>query len=149
MLHNYVVDSDHHFIPYIPSRYPTITPLTSPQLKSNRSGQASSVLGGVRARHNDLQRIEKTLIDLAEIFQDMAQTVEAQDPATDLVEQNAISTVDNIDEGSKQIKLSSRIARATRRKKWWCFWIVVLIIIAIALAVGLGVGLTKAASKTV
>jgi len=48
-------------------------------LKSNRSGQASSVLGQVRARHNELQRIEATLTDLAAMFNDMAQIVDAQE----------------------------------------------------------------------
>ncbi|RKF62169.1 Syntaxin-like protein psy1, partial [Erysiphe neolycopersici] len=33
-------------------------------LKGNRSGHATTVLGAVRARHNELQRIEATLTDL-------------------------------------------------------------------------------------
>lgn len=56
-------------------------------LKGNRSGQASSVLGAVRARHNELQRIEATLTDLAALFADMAQIVEAQDPVIENTEQ--------------------------------------------------------------
>ncbi|PBP20469.1 SNARE domain-containing protein [Diplocarpon rosae] len=112
-------------------------------LKSNRSGQASSVLGAVRARHNELQRIEATLTDLAAMFADMAQIVEAQDPVVEHTEQNAIKTAEDVDKGNTEIDKANEHARRRNRLKWWCLLIVVLIILAIGLGVGLGVGLAK------
>ncbi|CAL3972514.1 hypothetical protein PZA11_004382 [Diplocarpon coronariae] len=112
-------------------------------LKSNRSGQASSVLGAVRARHNELQRIEATLTDLAAMFADMAQIVEAQDPVIEHTEQNAIKTAEDVDKGNTEIDKANEHARRRNRLKWWCLLIVVLIILAIALGVGLGVGLAN------
>ncbi|TVY83579.1 Syntaxin-like protein psy1 [Lachnellula suecica] len=112
-------------------------------LKSNRSGQASSVLGAVRARHNELQRIEGTLTELAAMFADMAQIVEAQDPVIEHTEQNAVQTAEDVDKANVQIDKANEHARRRRRNKWWCLLIVVLIILAIALGVGLGVALTK------
>ncbi|EHK98311.1 putative Syntaxin-like protein psy1 [Glarea lozoyensis 74030] len=112
-------------------------------LKSNRTGQASSVLGAVRARHNELQRIEATLTDLAAMFADMAQIVEAQDPIIEHTEENAVQTAEDVDKGNEQIDKANEHARRRRRNKWWCLLIVVLIIIAIALGVGLGVALTN------
>jgi len=117
-------------------------------LKSNRSGQASSVLGAVRARHNELQRIEATLTELAAMFADMAQIVEAQDPVVEHTEQNAIKTAEDVDRGNTEIDKANEHARRRNRLKWWCLLVVVLIILAIALGVGLGVGLTHAAAKT-
>jgi len=118
-------------------------------LKSNRSGQASSVLGAVRARHNELQRIEATLTDLAAMFADMAQIVEAQDPVIEHTEQNAIKTAEDVDKGNTEIDKANEHARRRNRLKWWCLLVVVLIILAIALGVGLGVGLaTKTAKST-
>lgn len=111
-------------------------------LKSNRSGQASSVLGAVRARHNELQRIEATLTDLAAMFADMAQIVEAQDPVIEHTEQNAIKTAEDVDKGNTEIEKANEHARRRNRLKWWCLLVVVLIILAIALGVGLGYGLT-------
>ncbi|EKD21338.1 uncharacterized protein L3040_000626 [Drepanopeziza brunnea f. sp. 'multigermtubi'] len=111
-------------------------------LKSNRSGQASSVLGAVRARHNELQRIEATLTDLAAMFADMAQIVEAQDPVIEHTEQNAIQTAQDVDKGNTQIDKANEHARRRNRLKWWCLLVVVLIVLAIALGVGLGVGLS-------
>lgn len=110
-------------------------------LKSNRSGQASSVLGAVRARHNELQRIEATLTELAAMFADMAQIVEAQDPVVEHTEQNAIKTAEDVDKGNTEIDKANEHARRRNRLKWWCLLVVVLIVLAIALGVGLGVGL--------
>ncbi|KUJ18330.1 putative syntaxin-like protein psy1 [Mollisia scopiformis] len=112
-------------------------------LKSNRSGQASSVLGAVRARHNELQRIEATLTELAAMFADMAQIVEAQDPVVEHTEQNAIKTAEDVDKGNTEIDKANEHARRRNRLKWYCLLVVVLIILAIALGVGLGIGLTK------
>ena len=118
------------------------------QLKGNRTGQASSVLGAVRARHNELQRIEATLTELAAMFADMAQIVEAQDPVVEHTEQNAITTAEDVDKGNTEIDKANEHARRRNRLKWWCLLIVVLIILAIALGVGLGIGLTRSATKT-
>jgi len=112
-------------------------------LKSNRSGQASSVLGAVRARHNELQRIEQTLTELAAMFADMAQIVEAQDPVIEHTEQNAIQTAEDVDKGNTEIDKANEHARRRNRLKWWCLLVVVLIVLAIALGIGLGIGLTK------
>ncbi|KAG9234868.1 putative syntaxin-like protein psy1 [Amylocarpus encephaloides] len=112
-------------------------------LKSNRTAQSNSVLGAVRARHSELQRIEATLTDLAAMFADMAQIVEAQDPVIEHTEENAIQTAEDVDKGNEQIDKANEHARRRRRNKWWCLLIVVLIIIAIAAGVGLGIGLTK------
>jgi len=110
-------------------------------LKSNRSGQATSVLGDVRARHNELQRIEATLTELAAMFADMAQIVEAQDPVVEHTEANAIQTAEDVDKGNTEIEKANEHARRRNRLKWWCLLVVVLIILAIALGIGLGVGL--------
>ncbi|TDZ27007.1 Syntaxin-like protein psy1 [Colletotrichum sidae] len=110
-------------------------------LKSNRTGQANSVLGNVRARHNELQRIEKTLIELAQLYQEMATLVEAQEPVVNAAEQNAEQTVENIHKGNEQVEVANKHARNRRKLKWWCLLITIIII---ALAVGLGVGLYEA-----
>lgn len=101
------------------------------------------MLGAVRARHNELQRIEGTLTELAAMFADMAQIVEAQDPVIEHTEQNAMQTAEDVDKGNTEIDKANKHARRIRRNKWWCLLIVVLIVLAIALGVGLGVALNK------
>ncbi|KAI1809666.1 t-SNARE [Poronia punctata] len=107
-------------------------------LRTNRTGQASSVLGAVRARHNELQRIEQTLMELANLFQDLAVLVEQQEAPVVQAEQNAENTKTNLDQGNVHVKKGIISARNARKWKWYCL---LLVIIIIALAVGLGVGL--------
>ncbi|KAH9900179.1 t-SNARE [Xylariomycetidae sp. FL2044] len=109
-------------------------------LRTNRTGQASAVLGAVRARHNELQRIEKTLIELAQMFQDLAVLVEQQEEYVQQAEQNAENTTKYIDDGNAHVKKGIISARNARKWKWWCL---LLVIIIIALVVGLAVGLIK------
>jgi len=116
-------------------------------LKSNRSGQASSILGAVRARHNELQRIEATLTDLAAMFADMAQIVEAQEPVIEHTERSAMQTTEDMKKANVQIDKAKKSAARARKLKWWCFFLVILIILALALGIGLGVGLPILAAK--
>ncbi|KAL7623015.1 hypothetical protein AAE478_006694 [Parahypoxylon ruwenzoriense] len=116
-------------------------------LRTNRTGQASSVLGAVRARHNELQRIERTLLELAAMFQDLAILVEQQEPYVEQAEQNAENTTKYIDEGNTHVKKGIIHARNRRKWKWWCLFIVIIIIIA-ALAIGFGVAASNGAFKS-
>ncbi|KAI2638979.1 t-SNARE [Hypomontagnella submonticulosa] len=104
-------------------------------LRTNRAGQASSVLGAVRARHNELQRIEKTLIELASMFQDLAILVEQQEPYVEQAEQNAENTTKYIDEGNTHVKKGIVHARNRRKLKWWCLIVTIAIIIIVIVIV--------------
>ncbi|CAK7269650.1 hypothetical protein SEPCBS119000_003676 [Sporothrix epigloea] len=112
-------------------------------LRTNRSGQASAVLGAVRARHNELQRIEQSITELNGLFNDLDTLVIQQDPIFSQVEEQTQATVGNLEGANKQVADATKHARSRRRLKWWCLLVVVLIIVAIALGVGLGVGIAK------
>ncbi|KAK2609243.1 hypothetical protein QQS21_002177 [Conoideocrella luteorostrata] len=117
-------------------------------LKDSRTGQASSVLGNVRARHNELQRIEQTLAELAVLYQELAAAVEQQDVGVEAIEENAIRTEENMAAGNTNIEKANASARRARKLKWWCLLLVIVIIIAIALGVGLGICLTGNTCKS-
>lgn len=104
-------------------------------------------MGAVKARHDELQRIERTIIELAAMFNDMDQLVVAQEPAVERTEENATQTQQDVSKGNVEVGKAIKHARNRNKLKWWCFLVVVLIVLAIALGVGLGVGLSKAASK--
>lgn len=114
---------------------------------TNRRGQAQSALGAVKARHEELQRIERTMIDLSNMFNDMDQLVTAQDPFVEQTEQNAQQATEDVEKGNVQVSKAIVHARHRNKLKWWCLFIVFLIMLAIALGVGLGVGLAKAAQN--
>jgi syntaxin 1B/2/3 len=112
-------------------------------LKSNRSGQASSVLGAVRARHNDIQRIEATMSELATLFIQLDETVQAHEPLVQQAEMQTEQVVGHSQEANKQLDTGIEHAKRARRLKWWTLLVVVLIIAIIALVLGLYFGLKK------
>lgn len=112
-------------------------------LRTNRTGQASAVLGAVRARHNELQRIEQSITELSGLFQDLDTLVVMQEPAVVRAEEQTEQTNQHLQKGNEQVDQANKHARNRRKLKWWCALVVLLIILAIALGVGLGVALTK------
>ncbi|KAH7092108.1 t-SNARE [Paraphoma chrysanthemicola] len=112
-------------------------------LKSNRSGQASSVLGAVRARHNDIQRIEKTMSELALLFQQLNEQVVYQEPQVAQVEVGTQQVIDDSTQANKQLDSGIASARRARKLKWWTLGVFVLILAIIALALGIYFGTKK------
>ncbi|CAD0109234.1 unnamed protein product [Aureobasidium uvarum] len=113
------------------------------QTATNRSATASTVLGAVRARHNDIQQIERTLIELNKLFEDLAEAVVIQEPMIQQAEQHTENVKKDTEAGNVQLDKGISHARRARRLKWWCLLIVVIICIIVALAVGLTVGLNQ------
>jgi len=85
------------------------------------------VLGSVRARHNDIQQIERTLIELSQLFQDLAEAVVLQEAP---MQQTAAQTEDvlkDTEQGNVQLDKGIKSASNARKLRKWCFFIIVLI----------------------
>jgi syntaxin 1B/2/3 len=120
---------------------------TTKQLKSNRTGTATSVLGAVRARHNDILQIERTLQELNQLFQDLAEAVVIQEPAVQAAEEQTQNVVKDTEQANVQLTKGVDHARRARKLKWWAFFICLLIIVALALILGLYFGLQNTGKK--
>jgi hypothetical protein len=81
-------------------------------------------LGAVRARHDAIQNIEKTMIELAQLFQDLDAIVVQQEPMVQNIEQRGEEVHDNVVQGNQKIESAIEKARSRNRKKWWCVLIV-------------------------
>ena len=64
------------------------------------------------------------MVELAELFQDMERMVVEQEPMVEQIEQGAEETQTNLQKGNTHLVDAEKKARAARRKKWICFWIV-------------------------
>lgn len=104
-------------------------------MNSDRRGQAQSTLSNVKQRHDAIQQIERTMIELQQLFQDLDAIVVQQEPMVQNIETKAIETHDNIEAGNVEVGKAVKSARAARKKKWICLGIVVLIILVIVLAI--------------
>ncbi|AEO63512.1 97e8f125-5ddc-43c3-8198-2c450bef278a [Thermothielavioides terrestris] len=116
-------------------------------LRTNRSGHASAVLGNVRARHNDMLKIEKSIMELLELLEILNQQVVQQGQVIQNIDDKAQDTNTHLNDATIQLNKGVEHARRARKLKWWCFGICVAIIIIVALIVGLYVGLNKASQK--
>jgi syntaxin 1B/2/3 len=115
-------------------------------LKSNRSATANTVLGAVRARHNDIQKIERTIIELNQLMEDLATTVILQDEPIQQAEVHTENVKKDTEAGNVQLDKGITSARRARKLKWWCLGICVAVVIILALVLGLYFGLNPATS---
>lgn len=106
------------------------------------------MLGNVRARHNELLRIEQSITELAGIFQDLDTLVIQQEAIVERAEEQTEQANQHLQEGNKQVDVGITHARRTRKLKWWCALVVFLICLAIGLGVGLGVYFSNKAKNT-
>nr|POE49253.1 protein transport protein sso2 [Quercus suber] len=110
-------------------------------LKSNRSATASTVLGAVRARHNDILKIEQTLIQLNQLMEDLATQIVLQESAIQATEEHTVAVKNDTEAANVQLDKGIASARRARKMKWWCFFICLAIVIILALILGLYFGL--------
>jgi len=92
-------------------------------MNSTRQGQARSTMNAVRARHEAIQNIERQMIELAELFNDMDNLVMQQEAAVANIEMKGEEVVENMDKGNEEIGTAIVHARNTRKWKWWCLCI--------------------------
>lgn len=106
-------------------------------MNSNRYGESKAAYREVQERHEDIKRIEKTLGELAQLFNDMSVLVEQQDETINVIETQAAGVEKDTEVGLGYTEKAVESARAARKKRWICFVIclVLLIIVAIVIAV--------------
>jgi len=91
----------------------------------------------VQARHEDIKRIERTLGELAQLFNDMSILVEQQDETINNIETTAAAVEKDTEAGLGYTGKAVDSARAARKKRIICFiiFLVILIIVAVVVAV--------------
>ena len=92
-------------------------------LNSDRRGQAQSTLRNVQQRHDAIQQIERTMIELQQLFQDLDAIVVQQEPLVQNIEQKAEETNTHLTAGNVEVGKAVNSARAARKKKWICLGI--------------------------
>lgn len=88
-------------------------------MQTNRSGQARAVLHEVQSRHDDIKKIENTILDLHQLFVDMQMMVEQQGVVLDQIEVHAESTAHDLEQGNMNVARAIGSAKATRAVSSW------------------------------
>lgn len=74
----------------------------------------------MRARHEEIQKIERDLVELSQMFNDLDALVVQQEAPVTEIERRAGDVSENVVKGNEEIKGAIDKAKARNRKKWWC-----------------------------
>ncbi|MFS8004607.1 putative target SNARE coiled-coil domain, syntaxin domain, syntaxin/epimorphin [Helianthus anomalus] len=90
-------------------------------------GQVVDTLAEIQERHDAVTEVERKLLDLQQIFQDLAILVDAQGEMLDNIETHVSSAVDHVQSANKALQKTKKLQKNTR--KWICVSIMVLLIV--------------------
>ncbi|CAL1704878.1 unnamed protein product [Somion occarium] len=107
---------------------------------STRYGESRAAYREVQDRHEDIRRIERTLEELAQLFNDMSVLVVQQDEAINVIQTTAGTVEHDTEAGLKQTEKAVKHARSARRKRWICFFLLLVILAIIAIILGVVLG---------
>ncbi|KDQ60716.1 hypothetical protein JAAARDRAFT_190870 [Jaapia argillacea MUCL 33604] len=108
-------------------------------MNSNRYGESKAAYREVQERHEDIKRIEGTIAELAQLFNDMSVLVEQQDEQINTIEETAGNVEKDTETGVGYLEKGVDSARAARKKRWICFFIIIVVLIIIAIVVAIEV----------
>ncbi|KAM0992624.1 hypothetical protein ACFX13_008482 [Malus domestica] len=96
-------------------------------------GQIMDTLAEIQERHDAVRDLERKLLDLQQIFLDMAVLVDAQGDLLNNIETQVSSAVDHVQQGNNALQKAKKLQKSSR--KWMCIAILILLIIVAIIAV--------------
>ncbi|XP_038905131.1 syntaxin-132-like [Benincasa hispida] len=97
-------------------------------------GQVMDTLAEIQERHSAVRELERKLLELQQVFLDMAVLVEAQGDMLDNIESHVTSAVDHVQQGNTALQKAKKLQKNSR--KWMCIAIIILLIIVVVIVVG-------------
>nr|CAD1819667.1 unnamed protein product [Ananas comosus var. bracteatus] len=98
-------------------------------------GQVMDTLSEIQERHDTVRELERKLLELQQIFLDMAVLIEAQGDMLDNIESHVSSAVDHVQSGTVSLQKAKKLQKNSR--KWMCIAILVLLMIVAIIVVAL------------
>ncbi|KAJ5224978.1 hypothetical protein N7468_006203 [Penicillium chermesinum] len=100
-----------------------------------RSRQANDARQATLQRSAAIRKIEQDMIQLGQLYQEVAELVHQQEPAVQQIQQSAEDTHHNVEQANTKLDSAITSARNARKWKWYALGIVLLIIIIIVVVV--------------
>ncbi|GKV24499.1 hypothetical protein SLEP1_g34106 [Rubroshorea leprosula] len=97
-------------------------------------GQVLNTVEEIQERHDAVKEIEKKLLDLQQIYLDMAVLVEAQGEILDNIESQVATAVSSVQTGTTALQKAKKLQKNSR--KWMCIAIIILLLIVAVIVVG-------------
>eukprot|EP00877_Chromochloris_zofingiensis_P014439 jgi/Chrzof1/9249/UNPLg00216.t1 len=96
-------------------------------------GRVLDVMAEIQERHRAVKDLEQSLLELHQIFLDMAVLVEAQGEMLDNIGQQVARSVEYVQSGTTQLQKAKELQKS--RRKWCCCAIITLLMIVIIIVV--------------
>ncbi|XP_068669423.1 syntaxin-132-like [Aristolochia californica] len=98
-------------------------------------GQVLDALQEIQERHDAVKEIERKLLDLHQVFMDMAVLVEAQGDILDNIETQVMNTVDHVQSGTEALHTAKSLQKKSRK----CMMIAIILLLIIAIIIVLSI----------
>ncbi|XP_072951780.1 syntaxin-132-like [Typha angustifolia] len=96
-------------------------------------GQVMDTLAEIQERHDTVRELERKLLELQQIFLDMAVLVEAQGDMLDNIESHVSTAIDHVQSGTVALQKAKKLQKNSR--KWMCIAIIILLLIVVIVVV--------------
>ena len=96
--------------------------------------QAKQTLAEIEARHSDIMKLEKSILELRDLFVDLAALVEMQGEMVNRIENHVALSKSHVDKARVEVNQAIAYRSKARIKKIICFTILILLIVGIVLA---------------
>jgi len=104
-------------------------------IQEQGKGQIIEVIREIQERHDTVKEIEKNLLELQQVFLDMAVLVQTQGQELDSIEANVERASSFVDGGTRKLRKARKLQKNTR--KWTCIGILILLIIILIIVLPL------------
>lgn len=95
----------------------------------------------IQGRHDAAKEIEKSLLELHQLFLDMAVMVQVQGEKMDDIEHHVINASHYVNDGTKNLKIAKDHQRSSRR--CMCIGIILLLVIILVVIIPIVVSFSK------
>ncbi|KAI4348427.1 hypothetical protein L6164_009152 [Bauhinia variegata] len=102
-------------------------------IKEHGRGKVLETVVEIQDRHDAAKEIEKSLLELHQVFLDMAVMVEAQGEKMDDIEHHVLHASHYVKDGTKNLQTAKKYQKSSR--KWMCIGLILLLIIILVIVI--------------
>ncbi|OIT37969.1 PREDICTED: syntaxin-related protein KNOLLE [Nicotiana attenuata] len=110
-------------------------------IQEHGRGKVLETVVEIQDRYDAAKEIEKSLLELHQIFLDMAVMVEAQGEKMDDIEHHVMNAAQYVNDGTKNLKTAKDYQKSSR--KWMCVAIIILLILILVVIIPIATSFSK------
>lgn len=95
------------------------------------SGLTQDVVQDIQERHNDILRLEREILEVHELFRDLATLVDLQQESLDIIENRIAKAKDYTEQAAEELEVAVTHQTAARKKSCCLFLILVAVVVVI------------------